>query len=128
MNKLTACVFPLVRIVAVTAISLAMSGCKSDAQWAKTTSAYKAFVNQQRTFKSFEAAGQNMTFTISGATNISMSAPLNPMSAIPEDPGTVREIVDGAVRIGAIGAAAYGLHEAFDSTGDTTINNAAATP
>lgn len=115
-------------IVASAAVALALTGCKSDAQWAETTSAYKAFVNQTRTFKSFEAAGSNMTFTISGASSISMSAPLNPMSAIPEDPGTVREIVDGAVRLGAIGAAAYGLHEAFDGRGNTTVNNTAPAP
>ncbi len=84
-----------------------LSGCMSDKQWADTRLMHQAYMQQQRTFESFDAEGTNMTFSISGATRIRMSAPLNPLTTIPQAPDVLKDVISGATTIAAHGALGY---------------------
>jgi hypothetical protein len=79
--------------------ALSFSGCATQnsvklAQEARL--AYEAFLKQPRDFQPLAIHGSNMTFSVNGASSIVMSAPLNPLEAMPRDPDTVGRIADAA--------------------------------
>lgn len=116
-------------IAALAIISL--TGCMSDAQSQQVADSYQAFISQDRymPLQTFDfGTNGNGTVTYTGLVSMRTYAPLDKLSGVPENPGTAREIVDGVVRVGAIGAAAYGVHELSNSGGSTTINNTTTAP
>ncbi len=84
-------------LVLVGLAALALTGCATSngAKVAEETRrAYESFVNQPRTYEALAIDGTNLTFTITGATRIAMTAPHTPLSAIPQDPDTAMRLVD----------------------------------
>ena len=95
------------RTVVVLAIVACLTGCMSDKQWSDTAKMHAVYMGQQRTFQSFEAVGSNMTFSVTGANRISMSAPLNPLTTIPAYPEFTRDVVDGVKTVAGYAAMGY---------------------
>ncbi|WP_448577459.1 hypothetical protein [Thermosphaera sp.] len=58
--------------------------------------AYEAFVSQQRSYRAIALRGDTMTITITGASELTMDAPLPPLSAIPRENDTPARIADAA--------------------------------
>lgn len=105
----------------------ALTGCMSDKQTEQMAKGYSEFIHQERSMplQSIEFTDAGGTITYTNVKRYETRAPLDKLSIMPENPSVVRELVDGGVRLGAIGAAAYGIHTLSDSGGSTTINNAA---
>ena len=79
--------------------TLSPSGCATQngvnmAQEARL--AYEAFLKQPRDFQPMAIHGSNMTFSVTGAHSIVMSAPLNPLEVMPRDPDAIGRIADAA--------------------------------
>lgn len=110
--------------------AMILTGCMSDAQVKSAADSYKEFVRQERSMElqTVEFADQGGTVTLTNVKRFTTRAPLDKLSIVPDNPGTAREVVDGVVKIGAIAATYYGVKELAGSKGNTTINNAAATP
>jgi hypothetical protein len=120
--------------LAATAMILA-SGCMSDKQMGDLEKMHANLIAQQRTYGAVQAkfapTGGSVTFT--GVTELTLEAPLTPITVMPQTPDGIREVADGLVRVGTVAAAAYVGHELVKSVGSTsvsTVNNAApaATP
>ncbi len=108
------------------ALMAGVTGCMSDAQTAQMASSYEKFITQERymPLQSFEfGTNGNGTVSYTGLVRFTTYAPLDKLSIMPDNPGVARELVDGAVRVSGIAAAAYGVHELSNSGGKTTINN-----
>jgi hypothetical protein len=91
----------------IAAMAAMLAGCISEKQWADTGKMHAVYMQQQRTFNSFEAVGSNMTFTVTGADRIAMSAPLNPLTTIPQYPEFAREVADAVKTVAGYGVAGY---------------------
>jgi len=109
------------------AATVSLTGCMSDAQTKQVADSYGKFIEQERYMPlqvwDFGTNGTG-SITYTGLVTMRVYAPLDKLSIMPENPGTAREVVDGIVKLGAIGATAYGLHE-LTSQGPTTstVNN-----
>jgi hypothetical protein len=105
---------------------IAHTGCMSDSQSKDLANSYSEFVNQERYMPlqvwDFGTNGCG-TITYSGLVSMRVYAPLDKLSLMPEQPGALREAVDGVVRVSGIAAAAYGVHELSNMKKTTTINN-----
>ena len=101
-----------------------IAGCSSlgpnDAQTAAMGQAYAKYIDQQRSCQIIHIKGSDtQPATISG-TEITMSAPLPPLTAMGNDETRARimEQVASVMRMGIGAAAAYGIVKA--ATGDAT--------
>ena len=98
------------KLIAVAALSMILLGCASTQGPDTALEAYRSFISQERTFSTLKIENVD-EWTLKGKNmTISMEAPLNPLSAMPKDPGLMAELVDGLVRIGTVyGATVVGL-------------------
>ena len=85
-------------IVLLAALPL-LAGCATPnsakvAEQART--AYEAFIGQERAYDALTIRGSNVAFTITGATEITMKAPHEPLHAMPQDPDTAMRLFDSA--------------------------------
>jgi len=86
------------------------TGCASSNAAQHIASAYSEFINQQRVYEpvvyenvdEFIVRGKNMT--------VRMTAPLNPLSAMPQNPTVVDRVLNGAETMGRLGVMAYGIN------------------
>ena len=88
------------------------AGCRTptatDVEMAKVTSQIPlAYYAQPRTAEIVHAVGSNVTFTISGASELTLSTPVPPASIYPRDQGTIEAIVNGLKDIVPWGVAGY---------------------
>lgn len=117
---------PSIILAAIAAVAL--SGCMSDAQWKDTRIMHAQYMQQTRTFNSFHAEGSNMTFTISGANKIEMSAPLNPLTTIPQYPDFAKDVLDGAKTVAGYAALGYIGGKAVSRLAEPTVVNTTVAP
>ena len=108
--------------------TLSLSGCATQngvklAHEARL--AYEAFQKQPRDFQPLAIHGSNLTFSITGATSIVMSAPLNPLEAMPRDPDALGRIADAAKNTVLGAAGIYTLGKV--ATTPTVVNQPAPT-
>lgn len=106
--------------------AMILTGCMSDKQWEDTRKMHAAYMRQPRSYDAVALRGTNMTVTITGAAELVMQAPLNPLTVIPQAPEVVKDVVDGIVRVGTVAGATYVGAELVNEVGGDTINNAAA--
>lgn len=66
-----------------------------------------AYYAQPRTAPIVHAVGSNLTFTITGASELTLSTPTPPNSIYPRDQGTLSAIVEGVKDIVPWGVAGY---------------------
>ena len=89
------------------AMLLSLTGCMSDQQWTDTRLMHKEYMNQQRSFRSVEIIGNNMSITLTGVTSIKTEAPLNPLTTIPQYPEFAKDVLDGAKTVAGYAALGY---------------------
>lgn len=119
-------------VFSVLAILVLASGCVSDTQWNKTHESYAKYVEKvEQTFKPICFKGTNVTFTVSGATEIAVTVPLNKIDAPPVPYDPAKDVVDAVKTVAGYGAAAYLGGKAIDkieSVKTVKTTTAAATP
>ena len=85
--------------LALIAVLPFMAGCATQ-NTVKTAEqarmAYEAFIAQERAYDALTFRGSNVAFTITGATEITMRAPHEPLHAMPQDPDTAMRLFDSA--------------------------------
>lgn len=125
MRRLYAC--------AALAASMLFGGCSHLNKLADNNKAsYGAYAVQARSFEAVKlefASGVGQAggaVTITGLTAMTLAMPLTPLDKPPVDRGFMGEIKDAAVGIAPYGMGAYLGGKALDSSGSTTVNNAAA--
>ena len=97
--------------VALLGICLLASGCATSAndvamaQVAANTAV--SYYNQPNTAETMVLEGPNLTWTIQGATKITMTAPIPPKSVYPRDQGTLQTLLSGGADIAK--TAVYGV-------------------
>jgi hypothetical protein len=94
-------------MILIAAVAAMLAGCMSDKQWADTQKMHKSYMEQERTYNALLIEGTNLTFTVKGANKIQMSAPLNPLTTIPQYPELAREVADAVKTVAGYGTAAY---------------------
>jgi hypothetical protein len=118
---------PLRAALCAPALAL-LAGCMSDKQWEDTRIMHSNYMAQARTYDAVAARGTNMTITITGAYELVLQAPLNPLTTIPQAPDVLHDAIDGVKTVAGYAALGYVGAKAVDGLGDaktTVINNAA---
>lgn len=96
---------------------LAFSGCMSDKQWSDTAAMHANYMAQQRTMKSVSAqfVPTGGRVTLEGVTSLTLEAPLNPLTTIPQYPEFAREVVQGVQTVAGYAALGYIGAKAVDN-------------
>jgi len=87
-------------------IALAGSGC-STGRGDRMLKAYEAFQRQPRTYKAVSLQNVDAISLYGSNMVVEMEAPLNPLSAMPQEPDAIRAIMDGTGRIVGYGVVGY---------------------
>ncbi len=122
--KLTGSRVPMVQVVAVAALMLChTTGCVSDQQWEDSMKSYDKYVgNVEQTYKPIQLVGTNMTFTVTGASSICVTAPLNKIDkpSVPYD--AAKDGIKAVEKIAGFTAAAWVVGKAIDGS-DSTVTS-----
>ncbi len=97
--------------VAALCVAAVMTGCSTTAQdveMAKVAAGTASnYYSQANTAPLIHAVGTNVTLTISGATELTLSTPTIPKSIYPRDEGTIETIISGVKDIAPWAVAGY---------------------
>lgn len=91
-------------VAVVVLASWLASGCATQKLSTDARLAYEAFIGQRRSYHAVALRGRDMAISITGADELVLEAPLNPLSALSNDNDTVPRLVDSAARV-ALGIA-----------------------
>lgn len=99
------------KLMVAAAVMAVCGGCASSGV-PKVDAMYMAYLQQQRTYQPVRmvaAAGQAMDIHITGVGELTMDAPLNPLSIRSSDPSTAQATIAALERVAGIGLGAWAL-------------------
>jgi len=105
----------LTRIAGLAIIAAGLAGCSTTPVDANKWAA--AYYAQAATAEILRVTGTNITISVTGATSIALSTPIQPKQMLPRDPGTWEQVGDVLKTIAPWGVMAYlGANGAYTPT------------
>jgi hypothetical protein len=102
------------KAIMAVAVLIGAAGCQMipTEQWVETCDVARAMLQQERATESLAIRGEAMTLTLTGASEIVLQQPLEPITVIPRNAETLSTLLQGAnslattAAMGAVGVEA----------------------